>query len=124
MKLLIDELYPRVIAERLRADGYDALSVVEQPDLAGRDDLEVSQFATEHRRAIFTENAADFRAISKQASAAGEASPSLIITSNRSFPRHSRSFVGRAMRALAAFCDEHPEDDAQAGAVFWLRPVT
>jgi shikimate 5-dehydrogenase len=28
------------------------------------------------------------------------------------------------MSALAAFCDEHPDDGAQAGAVNCLRPIT
>ena len=124
MRLLIDEMYPPVIAKRLRVTARDVLSVLEQPELIGSNDLVVWQFAAAHRRAIVTENAADFLAISKQASAASEASPSLIITSNRSLPRHPRSFVGRAVRALASFCDEHPDDDAQAGAVYWLRPIT
>lgn len=124
MKLLIDEMYLPVIAERLRTAGHDAVSVVDQSDLVGQHDLEIWRFAVAHRRAVVTENAADFLAISKKASTVGEASPSLIITSNRSFPGHPHSFIGRAMRAFAAFCDDHPDDDAQAGAVYWLRPIT
>lgn len=117
-------MYPPAIAQRLRTAGHDVLSVVEQPELVGRDDLEVWRDAATHRRAVVTENAADFLAISKQASAAGEVSPSPVVTSNRSFPRHARSFIGRAVRALARFCDEHPDDDLQAGAIYWLRPIT
>lgn len=124
MRLLVDEMFPPVIAERLRVVGRDVLSVLGQPELIGSEDLEIWRFAAAHRRAIVTENAADFLALSKQASAAGEASPSLIITSNRSFPRHPRSLIGRAVRALAAFCDEHPDEDPQAGAAHWLRPIT
>jgi predicted nuclease of predicted toxin-antitoxin system len=123
LKLLVDEMYPPVIAGRLRATGHDAVSAIEQAGLVGADDLQVWRFAVEHRRAIVTENAADFLAISKQACSIGDAASSLVITSNRSFPRHPRSFVGRAVRALAAFCDEHPDDDQQAGAVYWLRPL-
>lgn len=124
MKLLIDEMYPAVIAERLRTAGHDAIAVVEQEDLVGQHDLGIWQFAVARRRAILTENAADFLAISRHASALGEGSPSLIITSNRAFPRHRRSFIGRAIRALDAFCDAHPDDDAQAGAVYWLNPIS
>jgi predicted nuclease of predicted toxin-antitoxin system len=123
VRLLIDEMYPPVIAERLREVGHDAVCVVERSELVGQDDREVWRFAATQRRAIVTENAADFLAISKEASSSGHASPSLVITSNRSFPRHPRSFIGRALRAFGAFCDAHPDDDPQAGAVYWLRPV-
>lgn len=124
MRLLIDEMYPPVIAERLRRTGHDAVSVIELPDLIGHDDAQVCDFAISDRRAIVTENAADFLVLVKQRTAVADAAPSLVITSNRTFPRHSRSFIGRAVRALAAFCEEHPDDDPEAGAVHWLRPLT
>lgn len=123
MKLLIDEMYPPVIAERLRQAGHDAVSVLERSDLVGQDDAEIWRFATADRRAVVTENASDFLAISRQAISVGQASPSLVITSNRSFPRHPRSFLGRAVLALSAFCAQHQADDAQAGVVHWLRPI-
>lgn len=124
MKLLIDEMYPPVIAERLREAGHDAVSVIELPDLIGQDDAEVCEFAASSLRSVVTENAADFLVLAKERSALGRATPSLLITSNRAFPRHSPSFVGRAVRALSAFCDMHPEDDPQAGAVHWLRSIS
>lgn len=75
------------------------------------------------RRAIVTENAADFLAIAKQRSAVGDVAPSLLITSNRAFPRHTPSFIGPAIRALAVFADERSDEDIQAGAVHWLPPI-
>ncbi len=36
MKLLLDEMYPRRLAEQLRAEGHDVVAVVELPDLVGR----------------------------------------------------------------------------------------
>ncbi len=123
MKLLIDEMYPRAIAERLRQAGHDAVSVTEDVGLIGLDDAAVCDFAVSSRRAVVTENAADFLRIVKQRAASGESVPTLLITSNRSFPRHSRSFLGRAVRALASFCDTHADDDPQTGAVHWLRPI-
>lgn len=119
--MLIDEMYPPVIAERLREAGHDAVSVIELPNLIGQDDAPIYESGVSDVRAVVTENASDFLVLAKRSGAVGQAAPSLVITSNRSFPRHSRSFVGRAVRALAAFCDEHPEDDPQAGAVHWLR---
>lgn len=124
MKLLIDEMYPPVIAERLRQAGHDAVSVIELADLIGQDDTQVCEFTVSSTRSVVSENAADFLALVKERSALGHPAPSLLITSNRAFPRHARSFVGRAIRALAAFCDAHPEDDPQAGAVHWLRSIT
>lgn len=121
--MLIDEMYPPVIAERLRTARHDAVSVIELPDLVGLDDGQVCERAVSESRAVVTENAADFLTLVKQRAAVGHPVPSLVITSNRSFPRHSRPFIGRAVRALAAFCDAHPEDDPQAGAVHWLRPI-
>ena len=123
MKLLLDEMYPPVIAERLRQAGHDAVSVIEVADLIGQDDAQVYEFAVSSVRSVVSENAADFLVLAKQRSALGQGAPSLVITSNRSFPRHVPSFVGRAIRALAALCESHPEDDPQAGAVHWLRSI-
>ncbi len=123
MKLLIDEMYPRAIAERLRKAGYDVVSVTENAEMVGLDDSAVCDLAVSSKRAVVTENAADFLRIAKQRTAAGEPVPTLVITSNRSFPRHSRSFLGRAVHALKSFCDEHEEPDPQGGGVHWLRPM-
>jgi predicted nuclease of predicted toxin-antitoxin system len=124
VRLLIDEMYPPLIAQRLREAGVDAVSVLEQPELVGADDPLVWEFAASSRRAIVTENAADFLAITRQRAAVDAATPTLVVTSNRAFPRHQPAFIGRALRALTAFCDEHPHDDRQAGAVHWLRPTS
>lgn len=117
-------MYPPVLAERLRHAGVDAVSVLEQAELVGADDGVVSEFAAATRRAVVTENAADFLAITRQRAAFGDVTPTLVVTSNRAFPRHQPAFIGRALRALTAFCDEHPNDDPQAGAVHWLRPIS
>jgi hypothetical protein len=91
--------------------------------LIGLDDAALCDVAVSSRRAVVTENAADFLHIVKQRAAAGEPVPTLVITSNSSLPRHSRSFLGRAVRALGLFCDAHVDDDPLAGAVYWLRPI-
>lgn len=123
MRLLIDEMYSATIAERLRQAGHDAISVTEHADMVGLDDSAVCDLAVAGLRAVVTENAADFLRIVETRLASGEHVPTLVITSNRSFPRRSRSFLGRAVRALSSFCDEHSEADSQAGAVHWLRPI-
>ncbi|MHB2022666.1 MAG: DUF5615 family PIN-like protein [Mycobacteriales bacterium] len=124
MKLLIDEMYPPIVAAQLRRAGHDVMSIAEDPELAGLEDTAVRNLAVATQRAVVTENAADFLPILRERSVAGLPVPTLIATSNRSFPRHVRSFVGRAVRALGSFCDAHTDDDPQAGAVHWLRPTT
>jgi len=123
VRLLIDEMYSSAIAERLRQAGHDAVSVTEHPDSIGLDDSAVCDLAVASGRAVVTENAADFLRIAQLRAASGEPVPTLVITSNRSFPRHGRSFLGRAVRALGSFCDEHRDDDPLAGAVHWLSPM-
>jgi predicted nuclease of predicted toxin-antitoxin system len=127
VRLLIDEMYPPAIAERLRQAGYDAVSVhdavpAHTGGLRGSDDSAICAFALSAGRAVVTENAADFLRLLKDRMAVGEPAPALVITSNKSFPRHSASFTGHAVRALRAFCDAHPAPAAPPGAVYWLRP--
>jgi hypothetical protein len=71
---------------------------------------------------VVTENAADFLGILRYRAATGDPAPALVVTSNRSFPRHSAAFVGQAVRALCAFCETHQGADAASGAVYWLQP--
>lgn len=124
MKLLIDEMYPPVVAHRLREAGHDALSVLDDPAMRGLDDGSVCDLAVTTGRAVVTENAADFLSVARQLIAMDWPAPALIITSNRTFPRHPRSFIGKTVRALAGFCESHPDDDPQVGTAHWLRPTT
>ncbi|WP_255418043.1 hypothetical protein [Geodermatophilus sp. TF02-6] len=41
MRLLLDAMDPRRLAERLFAGGHDVVAVVEMPDVIGRADVEV-----------------------------------------------------------------------------------
>lgn len=60
MKLLLDEMYPRLLAEQLRDAGYDVVAVVERPELIGRPDVDIVRWALDHRRVVVTENVVDF----------------------------------------------------------------
>jgi predicted nuclease of predicted toxin-antitoxin system len=123
VRLLIDEMYPPTVAEQLRKAGHDAVSVHDDANTPGLDDAAVCGLALSGGRAVVTENAADFLRMLRYLVAAGEQAPTLVITSNRSFPRHRASFTGQAVRALCAFCEAHQGADAAAGAVYWLQPV-
>jgi predicted nuclease of predicted toxin-antitoxin system len=122
VRLLIDEMYLPAIAEQLRKAGHDAVSVQEHPEARALDDSAVCNLALSAGRAVVTENAADFLRILRNQTATGDPVPALVITSNRSFPRHSDSFVGLAVRALCAFCETHQGADVASGAVYWLQP--
>jgi predicted nuclease of predicted toxin-antitoxin system len=122
VRLLIDEMYPGAVAEQLRKAGHDAVSLHYDPETRALDDSAVCGLALAAGRAVVTENAADFLRILRYRAATGEPAPTLVITSNRSFPRHSDSFIGQAVRALCAFCETHQGADAASGAVHWLRP--
>jgi predicted nuclease of predicted toxin-antitoxin system len=123
VRLLIDEMYPPAVAELLRKAGHDAVSVHDDPETRGMDDSAICALALSAGRVVVTENAADFLRILRYRAATGEPAPALVITSNRSFSRHSASFIGNAVRALCAFCDAHQGADAASGAVHWLRPA-
>jgi hypothetical protein len=123
VRLLIDEMYPPAVAEQLRKAGHDAVSIHDDASTRGLDDAAVCGLAVSAGRAVVTENAADFLLVVRNLLATGERAPTLVITSNRSFPRHPASFTGQAVRALCAFCEAHQGADAATGAVHWLQPV-
>jgi hypothetical protein len=47
----------------------------------------------------------------------------LIFTTNRSFPRHHRRFVGAITAALADYIEHQPRTTAVASVVHRLRPA-
>ncbi len=117
MRLLLDEMYPRRLAEGLRAEGHDVVAVVELPDLVGRDDTEVVRYAREHRRVVVTENIVDYAPLD----AGGHAG--LLLVNARRWPR-TPSGLPRLSQALRAWLDARPAPHEQAedvaGLVEWL----
>lgn len=91
MNLLLDEMFPRAAARRLRDDfGRDAVHVAER-GLRGADDRQVSQVARAERRAVVTENVADY---------AGEQDLVLVCVLKRNLPAG-----GAQANALAELLD-------------------
>ncbi|HLE99176.1 MAG TPA: DUF5615 family PIN-like protein [Gaiellaceae bacterium] len=121
MKLLLDEMYPPVVAEQLRARGHDVVSV-HDPDyrrLEGAPDEEVFAAALAEERALVTENVPDFRLLEADALARGEAHATLVFTSNRQFPRGEPGTIGRLVEALDELVSEAP---LPRGSLFLKRP--
>ena len=93
MKLLLDEMYPRRLAEQLRADGHDVVAVVELAELVGGSDAEVTRFARESGRVVVTENVIDYARLD-----VGEHAGLLLVTARR-WPRTPKS-LPRLRKAL------------------------
>lgn len=104
MKLLLDEMYPRVIADRLRGRGHDVISVHDAPG-RGSPDAELLEFARQEGRAIVTENVRDYRPLAERAIEGGESHGGLVYTTDRRWPRHD---VGALIDALDRLLVEHP----------------
>lgn len=100
MKLLLDEMWPPAVAAELRERGHDAAAVAERPDLRGRPDEVVFTAALKEDRAIVTEDVADYRPLASASLRDGRSCPTLVLTSNRRYPRASRRTAGRLVIAL------------------------
>ena len=121
MKLCLDEHYPPQIAVELRTRGHDVVSVVERPELVGLSDADLLAAMAAERRALVTENVADFARLAQQLAAAGERHHGLVFTSPRSLPR-SRRTIGVYVTALARLLDRFPRRDALVDRTEWLEP--
>lgn len=120
MRLLLDEHFSPEIARQLRGHGHDVVAAPERVQLHGLPDDELLSTASRERRAIVTENVADFVALHRAAIVTGTDHFGLIFTSPRQFPRTRRA-IGRLVRALDALLVSHPTDTALRGQTWWLR---
>jgi hypothetical protein len=114
VRLLLDEMYPRRLAEQLRAAGHDVVAVVEVPVLVAREDVEVARWARETGRVVVTENVIDYAPLDLDAHAG------LLLVNGRRWPR-TPSGLPRLLVALRSWLDARTGDDeARRGVVEWL----
>ncbi len=123
MKLLLDEHYPPRIAVELRRRGHDVAAAPERPELRGISAADLFALMPAERRAILTEDAADFLPLVRAAVVRGTDHFGIVLTSPRQFPRTVRS-IGRLVSALDAFLTARPSDDALRGQTWWLEPAS
>jgi Domain of unknown function (DUF5615) len=123
MRLCLDELYTPLIASQLRGLEHDVVSIHDRPALLGTPDRELVALMFAERRAILTENVADFMPVVSRLALAGEEHYGLLLTSDASMPR-SRNTIGLFVRTLDRYLREHPSEEALRNRVDWLRPVT
>ena len=116
MKLLLDEMYPEVLAQRLRAAGIDA-ATAESLGLAGRSDGDLFAAAVAEGYPLLTENVADFARISADHLNAGQHHPGVLLALSSRFSRRPAG-IGPLVAALSAVVGE-PLDDR----LIYLRPI-
>ena len=111
-------MLPPSVARALRERGHDVEAVVERPNLRTRPDLAILAAAQSEGRVVVTEDSGDFlrRAIAE--AAAGRPHPSLVLTSNRRFPRGNPRTEGRLVTALDALLASGAEVEGE----HWLQP--
>ncbi len=116
-RLLLDEMFPRAMADRLIAKGHDVRAVVADPEFVGLADEEVLIGATEAGRALVTANIKDFMPIDARYRAAGRSHAGLVMVSSKTFPQ-ARGYVIAVASALDALLAA--EDGVHPGGVAFL----
>ena len=119
MRLLLDEHFSPEVARQLRARGHEVASARERPELHGLADAELLDVAVRERRAIVTENVADFMELHRRA-LVSSSHAGIVCTSGRRFPRTRRG-IGVLVRALEALLVADPRTDALRDQVVWLE---
>ncbi len=114
-------MYNLAIAEQLRALGHDVAAATERLELRNVHDAALLREASGERRAVLTEDAADFVPIYEGMLAAGDPAWGLLLSSPRSMPR-SKKTIGLFVRTLDRYLAEHAQDDALGDRVDWLVP--
>jgi predicted nuclease of predicted toxin-antitoxin system len=98
--LLLDEMFSDDIAQQLRTEGYDVISVVADLVLVGLPDDQVLAYATTEGRTLVTANIKDFVPLDSRYRAAGPAHAGLVLVSTKTFPQN-RGFPSAITTALA-----------------------
>lgn len=116
MRLILDEMYPRGLAEALRAIDIDASTAVDL-GLAGRSDAELFDHAVANQCVLLTENVADYARLCADHLTAGRHHAGLLIALSSRFSRRP-SGAPALVAAIAAVIDERLDD-----RLVYLAPV-
>lgn len=97
--LLLDEMYPSLLADELNARGHDVAAVVADKAHKGSPDDVILTWVTESSRCLLTENVADFEALRIQWLESGRTSAGLLYGHRSRYPR-DRSRIGGLIKVL------------------------
>lgn len=98
------------VAELLTIEGWDIVAVAATPNLRGIPDADLLEHAAASRRALVTENVADFSLLANRWASEGKAHAGLVYTSPRRFNRASLAYEGKLLDALRRFLETPPVD--------------
>ncbi|ERR1035438_456358 len=99
-------------ARELREAGYDVQAVKkDRPELSGKSDHELVRCMATERRAIVTNDVADFQAIHDQFLAAGDEHYGMIFTFDATMPR-SKDAIPQWVQTLTELLTEHTDVDS------------
>ena len=118
MKLLLDVHHSRVVVERLRVRGHDALAASDDGMLRVMPDEDLLRFAAAEQRSLVTENVKDFDRIARMWSTTGEHHVGIVFTSPRRFHRGRLSYPEDLVVALDQLLTDPPR--AEHDWVNWL----
>lgn len=110
MRLLLDEHFSKLIAERLRGRGHDVLTVGEA-GLAGATDERVLASAVRDGRAVVTNNIRDFRTLHADSLKTRSAHCGIVLVRTSKFSLR-RDELGPLVGALSRLHTGSPADDA------------
>lgn len=120
MRLLLDEMISPRIAHELREHGHDLQNVKkDRPDLASRSDRELIRQMVTERRAIVTNDIADFQLIHDRLLAAGDEHYGMIFTSDATMPR-TKDAIPKWVQALTKLLGEHTREESLRNQVHHL----
>jgi predicted nuclease of predicted toxin-antitoxin system len=114
--ILLDEMYPPILGQRLRGNGHDVVAVLDaEVGLASRSDEDVLAWAARNHRCVVTENVSDLARLT----ALGSPHAGIIFVSAQRFPRTTNGLVrlSDALDALLAAKGLPPSN-----GVIWLSP--
>ena len=117
-RLLLDEMFPKSMADQLNAKGHDVRAVVADPNFIGLPDEEILIGATEAGRALVTANIKDFMPIDARCRATNRAHGGLVMVSTKTFPQN-RGYVTAVAGALDALLGQ--DRGIPAGGMVFLQ---
>ena len=121
MRLCLDEHYSPKIAEQLRRRGHDVYAVGERPALRATTDRELWLHVQSERRALLTENVADFMPLVQEADAGGADHWGIVFSSASSLPRGAET-IGVFVERLDELMTANPRENDFRNGIRWLQP--
>jgi hypothetical protein len=121
VRLCLDQHYAPRIAAALRERGHDVIAAEAEGELRGLPDEELLAFCVRERRALVSENAADFMPLVHRLAARGDEHYGLVFSSPAPMPRGADT-IGLFIEALDRLLGEYPAEAALRNQVHWLRP--